>query len=231
MAVFPLSLFLAFPLFPALAHPHFLAASSQYFTLCSWPNFCSSSSRVIFCLLLAALLLLLLNLGLPSPSPHLQTTTHFASSSSYPPLSHLLLHYVHTIHLSVTFFFTPSNLLLSSHLFFHFFSPVCCDHSQAGDSWNSRQSERGHSLRSEGKRGCIEGKRGDAEMKRQSQGSRVGGGGFFLCLRRFDLYRCRNRDGFYGACRARGPTALHPTGLDLICDNAPSPHCHASPWL
>lgn len=33
---------------------------------------------------------------------------------------------------------------------------------------------------------------------------------------------------FVGPAGRGAPAALHPTGLDLICDNAPSPLCHAS---
>lgn len=70
----------------------------------------------IFCPSLASFLL---SSSVVSPLPH--------SSSSNPnlPLSY-------------------SVFLLSLRLFFHVFSPVCCDRRQAGDSCNSRQSSCGH---------------------------------------------------------------------------------------
>lgn len=71
---------------------------------------------------------------LSSPLPpfhHLQAATRFASSSS---------HIMYTQSTSqLLCFLTPSTLLLSLRLLFHFFSPVRCDGSQAGDSCNSRQ--------------------------------------------------------------------------------------------
>lgn len=91
---------------------------------------------------------------LPSPTPHPQTSTLFAFSS-YPSPS-----FTQTVLLPYSCFLTPSTLVLPLRLLFYFFSLVCCDCSQAGDSCNSRQSGIGCSRREGGKRGLNNRRKG-----------------------------------------------------------------------
>lgn len=76
-------------------------------------------------------------ISLPSPTLDLQTPHCLLIFFPLPTISHI----VYTLSTSqLLCCFTPCTLLLSFHLLLHIFSPVCCDCSQAGDSWNSRQS-------------------------------------------------------------------------------------------
>lgn len=110
--------------------------------LLSCPHFCCSSSSPSCHFLSLSCLLPPLILCLPSPTAHLLT----------PPLPPSPTLCTHNLPLSYSVFWLPP-LLLSLRLFFHFFSPVCCDRRQAGDSCNSRQSSSGHRQGEGGKEG------------------------------------------------------------------------------
>ena len=128
----------------------FSAASSQYFILPLLPSFLQlflSSLMTFFVPLLPPSSSHPLS-SPPSPIPHLKTSTlrrlliFLPPPQPPPPPSPTLC--THNLPLSYSVF------LLSLRLFFHVFSPVCCDHRQAGDSCNSRQLSCGHRQREGG---------------------------------------------------------------------------------
>ncbi len=126
------------------------ADSSSLFS-CVFPIF-HSSSLALVCADLPSFfalscLLSPLILCLPSPIPHLQTSTLlclliFLPSPQYAPNTSHIMH-THSVS-QLLLFSTLYAIFLSRLLFYHFFSLVCCDHSQAGDSCSSRQSDSGH---------------------------------------------------------------------------------------
>ena len=179
------SLFLAFSYTPAPALPPFFSCYF-FFAIFHFPPLALISAALVICVpFLPPSSPLILRL----PSPHSSSSYRHALCLLIPYSHHHhhhLPHYVHTIYLSVTqCFWFPLLFLLSLCLFFHFFSPVCCDGSQAGDSCNSRQSGSGHRQREGGReRGDDdEGEKGGCEDEETVV--RVGGGGNFFLLARF----------------------------------------------
>lgn len=97
-----------------LSCPHFCSLVDNFF-----PSLSCLFPPLIFCP--------------PLPRSHLQTSTLLCLLIllPLPPFPTLC---AHNRPFSYSFFFIASTLLPSLRLFFHVFSPVCCDHSQDGDS-------------------------------------------------------------------------------------------------
>lgn len=71
------------------------------------------------------------------------------------------------------------------------------------------------------------GEAGDAKMKRQSYGGRVGGGGFFF-VDKVLIFAEAETEAKTSGQRGGGLSAQHPTGPYLICVDAPWACCYVS---